>query len=107
MSRPVRTCTGCRERGDKAELIRVVAADGVIRVDPQQVLPGRGAYLHRSESCLDRALKRRAIGRALRADVDAEFLDTDVRSWVRAQAGAVSAESVADNAERGAKVRSL
>ena len=78
--RPTRTCTGCRERGDKAELIRVVAAGGVLLVDPKQILPGRGAYLHHSEQCLDQALKRRAIGRALRTSVDADQIGAALRS---------------------------
>jgi len=48
----------------------VVAVGGVLLVDPKHVLPGRGAYLHCSEPCLDQALKRRAIGRALRTSVE-------------------------------------
>ena len=36
-------------------------------VDPGQCAPGRGAWLHPSRDCLNLALRRRAIGRALRA----------------------------------------
>ncbi|CAA9383927.1 MAG: COG2740: Predicted nucleic-acid-binding protein implicated in transcription termination [uncultured Propionibacteriaceae bacterium] len=35
-------------------------------VDPQQREPGRGAYLHRNPECLDQAVRRRAVGRALK-----------------------------------------
>lgn len=58
-------CVGCRERGDKARLVRLVWRDGVV-VDEAQTAPGRGAYLHRRGDCLSAALKRRAVGRALR-----------------------------------------
>ncbi len=70
MSRPVRMCAGCRERDNKADLLRIVARDGVGVVDPAQTLPGRGVYLHPSRDCLDRAVKRRSMGRSLRAEID-------------------------------------
>jgi predicted RNA-binding protein YlxR (DUF448 family) len=63
-------CAGCRGRANKAELIRIVARDGVGVVDPAQNQPGRGVYLHPSRDCLDRAMKRRSIGRSLRAEID-------------------------------------
>lgn len=46
------------------------------RIDSKRT-GGRGAWLHPAEACLERALKRRAFGRALRAEgvqVDAETL---------------------------------
>ena len=63
-------CAGCRGRDDKAELIRIVARDGVGVVDTAQTAPGRGVYLHPQVRCLDLAVKRRTLGRALRAEVD-------------------------------------
>ncbi|MGD7708239.1 YlxR family protein [Microlunatus sp. Y2014] len=68
MAEPVRTCVGCRRRAERSELIRMVyepVACAVV-VDVRKVLPGRGAHLHPSERCLTEALRRRAIGRALR-----------------------------------------
>jgi hypothetical protein len=43
----------------------VSGATGVV-VDERQVQPGRGAYLHPSSACADLAVRRRAVGRALR-----------------------------------------
>lgn len=63
---PTRTCVGCRTSAEKRELVRIVAVDGEYRVDDAQILPGRGAYLH--PGCGARALRTRAIPRALRAD---------------------------------------
>jgi predicted RNA-binding protein YlxR (DUF448 family) len=67
---PVRTCVGCRKRGLAVELLRVVAVDGngsiAVTVDPARKLPGRGAWLHPDQACLDAAIRRRAFARALR-----------------------------------------
>ena len=63
----IRTCVGCKERAEKSSLLRLVAVGDVIQPDPQARLPGRGAYLHPSLTCLDLARRRRAFPRALRA----------------------------------------
>ncbi|HEU5487113.1 MAG TPA: YlxR family protein [Microlunatus sp.] len=65
MPSPVRTCVGCRGRAAKTELLRIVWQAGPV-VDPQQRETGRGAYLHRRPECLELALKRRSLARALR-----------------------------------------
>ena len=63
-------CAGCREREDKTALLRIVARGGVGIVDPAQTEPGRGVYLHPRRECLDQAMKRRSMGRSLRAEID-------------------------------------
>jgi uncharacterized protein len=63
---PVRSCIGCGSRVAKSELIRVVAAGDEIVPDVAFRLPGRGAYLHPSLACLERAQRRKAFPRALR-----------------------------------------
>ena len=63
---PVRTCVGCRQRAAKSTLLRLVVAGDVIVPDPGARLPGRGAYLHPSQGCLELAQRRRALVRALR-----------------------------------------
>jgi len=47
-------------------LLRVVGRGNEIVPDPQARLPGRGAYLHPSQSCFEQAQRRRAFARALR-----------------------------------------
>ena len=78
---PVRTCVGCRERADRASLLRVVAAGGVLVVDPARRMPGRGASVHPDLACVDLADKRRAFSRSLRVQgpLDAE----PVRDYVQ------------------------
>jgi predicted RNA-binding protein YlxR (DUF448 family) len=63
----IRTCIGCGDRAAKSDLLRVVAVGGDVVADPAARMPGRGAYLHLSQGCLERARRRRAFSRALRA----------------------------------------
>ncbi len=81
---------GCRQRGSRSALLRVVAAgDGdVLLVDERRRLPGRGAWVHHSTACLDQAEKRRAFPRALRRPGP---LDTSaLRSFLERSSGAVT-----------------
>jgi uncharacterized protein len=68
----MRTCIGCRIRDGKARLLRIVAYDKAVAIDFHQTQPGRGAYLHPRPECLERALKRRSLGRALRSEIDGQ-----------------------------------
>ncbi|WP_308701014.1 MULTISPECIES: YlxR family protein [Isoptericola] len=72
---PVRTCVGCRARDLRSDLLRLViaASDDASRTDVRVVvdvrgsLPGRGAWIHPDLACLEGAVRRRAVPRALRA----------------------------------------
>ncbi|WP_230107954.1 YlxR family protein [Microbacterium foliorum] len=70
---PVRTCVGCRTRAPRSTLLRVVSQNDILIPDESAVLPGRGAWVHPTQECIDTALRRRAFGRALRVTSD---LDT-------------------------------
>ena len=73
---PVRTCLGCRLRAPRSSLVRVVARDGRAVVDAAARLPGRGAWVHPDDGCVENAIRRRAFGRALRVEaLDATHLD--------------------------------
>jgi predicted RNA-binding protein YlxR (DUF448 family) len=70
---PERTCAGCREKAAKGALLRVARApDGVVRVDPGGKVAGRGAYVHRAAACVDLAIRRGALARALRIGLSPE-----------------------------------
>lgn len=62
----IRTCVGCGARAAKSDLLRIVAVDDEVVVDAAARRPGRGAYLHPSQDCVERARRRRSIPRALR-----------------------------------------
>ena len=74
---PMRQCLGCREM---KQLIRIVrSAEGTLSLDFKGKLPGRGAYLCCDVQCLERALKSRAVERALEVPVSDEII-RDLRS---------------------------
>jgi predicted RNA-binding protein YlxR (DUF448 family) len=64
--RPVRTCVGCRQRSNRSDLLRIVANSNELIIDFLAVLPGRGAWIHPSSDCIQKANERGAIARALR-----------------------------------------
>jgi predicted RNA-binding protein YlxR (DUF448 family) len=45
-----------------------VVRDGEVVADAAAAAPGRGAWVHPTPACVESALKRRAFGRALRAE---------------------------------------
>ncbi|MCC3651397.1 MULTISPECIES: YlxR family protein [Streptomyces] len=63
---PERTCVGCRRRAAKGDLLRIAVVGGECVPDPRGTLPGRGAYVHPTQACLDPAVRRRAFPRAFR-----------------------------------------
>jgi predicted RNA-binding protein YlxR (DUF448 family) len=64
---PVRTCVGCGAKAPQRQLVRLVAEADRVKVDREKS-GGRGAWLHAADACLERAVKRRVFGRALRAE---------------------------------------
>jgi predicted RNA-binding protein YlxR (DUF448 family) len=79
---------GCRERAAKTDLLRIVAIEDACVPDLRGTLPGRGAYIHPAVVCLDLAVRRRAIPRALRAQgpLDTTALRRVVEETVAEQA---------------------
>jgi predicted RNA-binding protein YlxR (DUF448 family) len=73
----MRTCIGCRTTRPQPELVRVVrTADGQLAVG--RTLPGRGAWLCAAtvQECAEQAARRRAFGRAIRADVTPQAVES-------------------------------
>ena len=70
---PTRSCAGCGKRGDKDKFLRIAAPkEGTVFFDPSGKAGGRGVYLCRSLSCLERARKKKAFSRRLKAAVTEE-----------------------------------
>ncbi len=78
---PLRRCASCRRTAPKSTFIRFArqkdSAAGAWRVihDPTQKLPGRGAYLCPRRECIEQAIKKRTLDKALRAPVPRELLE--------------------------------
>ena len=72
----MRMCTGCREMKPKRELVRIVCnKEGVVALDTSGKAAGRGAYICKSKSCLERAVKTRALERAFSRKIEQEIFD--------------------------------
>lgn len=72
---PMRRCVGCMESKSKRELIRIVASDGVPKIDLTGKANGRGIYLCPDAECFTKARKRKAIGRGLEIEIEEQQLD--------------------------------
>ena len=67
---PVRMCSVCRNHFEKPYLIRIVKnKSGQIFVDKTFKAEGRGAYVCKSDACLQKLEKTKALNRAFKCDV--------------------------------------
>jgi predicted RNA-binding protein YlxR (DUF448 family) len=84
---PRRTCVGCRAALSPDTGLRVTRdVDGALVIG--RTAPGRGAWLCRATAwrCAAAATKRRAWGRALRAEVSAAAAG-ELQRWLETAAG--------------------
>ena len=71
---PMRQCLGCREMKPKKELIRVVRSpEGEISLDFRGKANGRGAYVCPDPACLKKAIRAKALERALETGIPEEI----------------------------------
>lgn len=61
-----RMCVGCRTRESTEQLVRIVSVNRQATVDLSRSAPGRGAYVHRDQECIQNAIIRKQLARALR-----------------------------------------
>jgi len=74
---PMRMCVSCREMQPKKELVRVVRTpEGAVVLDTTGRANGRGAYLCKKSACLEKAIKSRALERALETKIEPETYET-------------------------------
>ena len=73
---PVRKCVVSGEQLPKGELLRVVKTkEGNVFVDPSGKMNGRGAYVKRSRSVIDKAQKNKRLDHALDVTIADEVFD--------------------------------
>lgn len=73
---PMRQCLGCREMKPKRELMRVVRSpERQVGIDHNGKANGRGAYLCPKAECLKKAIKTKALARALEVEIPQEIYD--------------------------------
>ena len=68
---PLRRCMACNTQREKQDLIRIVKApDGSVKVDNSYKQNGRGAYMCKSEECLNKLIKSKRFERVLNVTID-------------------------------------
>lgn len=73
---PMRTCVITKEKLPKQDLVRVVRTpEGSIEIDQTGRLNGRGAYLKRDLSVIEKAYMSKALSRHLEVEVPVEVFD--------------------------------
>lgn len=84
--RPERTCIGCRVVFGKDKVVRVIAGPVGPIIDYREKLPGRAAYICPRRACIENALSKNALSRALRVKVtpqSAEQFIADLAMLIR------------------------
>lgn len=72
---PMRMCVACRQMQPKKELLRVVRTpEGEVLIDRTGRKNGRGAYLCNQRECFEKAVKTRALERALEQKLGEELI---------------------------------
>lgn len=70
---PLRTCVACRGEKPRRELLRIVRSpEGEVSLDLSGRLPGRGAYVCKSEACIKLLAKRKPLAKAFSVPVPEE-----------------------------------
>jgi predicted RNA-binding protein YlxR (DUF448 family) len=78
--KPQRTCLGCREVRNKNELVRIVRTpEGEVIVDARGRTNGRGAYICSNAECLRKAVRTKALERALKVEIPEAVIETLAR----------------------------
>lgn len=73
---PVRMCIACRAGKPKKEMIRIVNCPEIgAFVDYTGKTAGRGAYICKETSCIERAYKTKALSRAIGCPMTEELLE--------------------------------
>ena len=85
MKIPMRQCSACRGHFEKRQLLRVVRTpEGIVTVDTKGKVNGRGVYICKNEECLEKAIKSRALSRALEVPITDEVIEL-IRQTIKEQ----------------------
>jgi len=65
---PLRTCIVCRQKGEKSIFLRINrSADGEIVLDTTYRVDGRGCYICKNKTCIEKAIKKKVVCKAIKA----------------------------------------
>lgn len=72
---PERKCVGCGKLKNRDELLKVTKENlhGSVVLEPNSKIFGRSAYLCYNKSCIEAALKKNKLQKALRTNISEEL----------------------------------
>lgn len=75
--KPARTCISCNTQKEKKELLRIVRTpEGNIEADLTGKKNGRGAYICKSEECLNKLIKTKKLERVFEREISPELYES-------------------------------
>ena len=75
--KPLRRCMACNEQKEKKDLLRIVKSkDGMIQIDLTGKKNGRGAYICKSEECLEKLIKSKRLEKVLDIHISDEIYES-------------------------------
>lgn len=74
--KPERRCISCNEKKEKNELLRIVRTpEKNIEIDLTGKKNGRGAYICKSEECLNKIIKSKRLERNFEIEIKTDFYE--------------------------------
>lgn len=75
MYEPMRTCSVCRRKANKSELIRIVRIGDQFLLDESGKGQGRGAYICKDADCIGKCINKKLLNRSFKTSVGDETYD--------------------------------
>ncbi len=73
----LRRCIACNNQKEKNELVRIVKPkDEELQVDSTGKKNGRGAYICKSEECLNKAIKSKRFEKTFEVEINEDFYES-------------------------------
>ena len=77
MTKSKKTCIACNNQKEKNELVRIVKPkDEELQVDSTGKKNGRGAYICKSEECLNKAIKSKRFEKTFEVEINEDFYES-------------------------------
>lgn len=75
--KPERMCLVCRERNQKGNLIRIVklSKSDIYKIDNENKLDGRGAYICCNPDCIKACVKKRLLNKSFKCQVPSDIYE--------------------------------
>lgn len=71
-----RTCIGCCQKNNQDKMLRIVKNKKLeILIETDSKIFGRGAYICKSEECLEKAIKNRRLSKSFKMQIEDEIYE--------------------------------